>query len=642
MCLLLLFSRFLPPKIHFWQSFFEILSNNTYLWGSTGIISKTITMKSRRLLLSLLAFVVVLTAIAEDFDAIVVNSQQNKWASSNYFVKGINAINDEDLETALDMLEREVRQHPSSGYAVCNLAKCQFMAARNRMLGDIYSEDGGEQEVAAARERGDKEMSGTLPLLDKGIALLPAGDGEALCQAYRLKAAMLSSLENVDSTQVAECYDKAIAVHPCNAAYEDHMGLFFKDDEIVIADALALRKLYPDAPSYVKLLAIMAYRSEDYNQCLELCEEHHAMINSEDQSVIDEEMAALRLIALKSLGRDEEGMNLALHYIEEYDLADAISVYLQMAKNNPDLAEVQLKQRLFADNGDERVWNVMLARVMENKKDYGRALEFLSKVVKVMKEPFLYKEMALCYFMLADTDNALKYIDVATVLNGGEEFLPTRDDILINMGMASKVISEKMVGVELFKGVSGNDVSQRLSLADLLLQEHDYSRAADVMASIIDSVHYAKAYTLYAEALKGLGRTDEAQNYLQKITEIDAFNFSDIVYIVPAYYAVGKKEEALVQVKTMVEGCEKYLQNPEDDVIPSTYYDIAVVYAQMGESDKALEYLEKHFLHDDMPYNFGQIERDWRLDSVRGLPQYKALVEKYKKQWKSNAVSINQ
>jgi hypothetical protein len=34
------------------------------------------------------------------------------------------------------------------------------------------------------------------------------------------------------------------------------------------------------------------------------------------------------------------------------------------------------------------------------------------------------------------------------------------------------------------------------------------------------------------------------------------------------------------------------------------------------------------------------MERDWRLDNVRDLPQYKTLIEKYKTIWKNNATTI--
>lgn len=596
-------------------------------------------MKSIKLLFALLLLAMSMTALADDFEGVIVNTGQNKWASSKFFAKGIEAINDDDLEMAIDMFEKEVKLHPSNGYAICNLAHCQFLTAKNEMFTDIYSEDSSEQEIAAAKEKGNKGMSAVLPLLNKGISMLPSADGEAQCQAYRLKSSMLCSLAEVDSAEVAASYEKAIAIHPCVEAYEDHINFFFNNTDVVLADLKMLRKLNPDDPSYIKLQTLLAYRDKDYDQCLTLYEEHNDILNRDGENVIDEQMAAIQLMSLKSLGRDEKAMNLALKYIEEYELGDAISLYLQMAKNNPELAEMQLKQRLFAETGDERVWNTMLGRVMESQKDYRRALESLFKVEKVAHESFIFYEIAMCYYMLADTDNALKYIDVATLLDGGEEYLSTRDDILINMGKASKVISEKKMGMELIKNASGGEISQRLTLADLLLQERDYSQAADVMASIIDSTYSAKAYSIYAEALKGVGRTAEAQKYLQKITELDAFPYSDIVYIAPAYHALGREEGARNQAESLSQCWEDYQKDPDNEEKLSSCYDIAVVYAQLGDSDKAMEYLEKHFLHDDMPYNFGQIDRDWRLDSVRELPQFKALVEKYRKQWKSNAVS---
>ena len=599
-------------------------------------------MRFRVVIFSLLAIAVMLTAVAEDFDAIIVNTGQNKWASSKFFAKGIEAINDDDLEMAINMLEKEVKQHPSNGYAICNLAQCRFVAARLEVFKVIYSDDTNEQEKANAQERGNKDMSALLPLLDKGVSKLPSTDGEALCQAYRLKASMLRNLEPVDSTQVAECYEKAIAVHPCNDAYEGHMDFFFNNTEIVVADAQALRKLYPDDPTNVKLLAIMAYRSEDYSRCLALCEEYNAMLKSQEEDALDRQVASLQLMTLKELGRNEEAMNLALKYIEEYGLNDAAQIFMMVAQIEPELAEIKIKQRMFTESGDNMLlWNTMLGRIMQMKKDYGSALGYFKTVEKTDQVAFIYNEIAKCYYMLGDTENAVKYIDAATLMNEGEEYLSERDHMLVNCGMASKVISEKMTGMSLIKNIDDLQRQQLIALADLLLQEGDYSQTADVMASIIDSTYSAQAYTIYAQALKGLGRTDEAQSYLKKITELDSFPFSDLVYVAPAFYAVGKKEEARVQVESMVQGCEKYEQNPKDDEIPSSRYEIAVVYAQMGESDKALEYLETHFEHDAMPYNFGQIDRDWRLDSVRELPQFKVLVEKYRKQWKSNAISTN-
>lgn len=598
-------------------------------------------MKSRKLLFALLLLAMSMTSVAEDFDGILVNTKQNKWASSKFFAKGIEAINDDDLYEALEMFEKEMKQHPSNGYAICNLAQCQYIAARHEMFTVIYSEDSDDQEIAEAQEQGYKDMRAALPLLDKGIALLPTGDGEAQCQVYRIKASMLRSLDNVDSTQVAECYDKAIAAHPCNDAYEEHMDFFFNDPEIVTADALALRKLYPDDPSNVKLLAYMAYRNEDYAQSLELCEEYQAMLHSQGEEGLDTQVAAIRLMSLKYLGRNEEAMDLALSYIEDFEMGEAIQVYLLIAKNNPDIAEIKLKQRIFADNGDNMLWNTMLGHIMEFKKDYASALNYFKQEENNDHEAYILNEIAKCYYMLGDTQNALTYIDAATIMPDGGEYLLNRDEMLINLGMASKVISEKMTGVEIVKKIDDTEYLHRLNLAELLLQEQDFSQAATILEPLLDLDDGARALSLYATALNGMGRNDDAKKYLQQIVDINPIAQGDIFYLIPALNELGQCDEAKKQAEALAAQWMQYQIEPKDDSTPESCYNIATTFAQIGDSDTALEYLEKHFEHDDMPYNFGFIERDWRINSLRELPQFKRLVEKYKTQWKNNSKTFN-
>ena len=597
-------------------------------------------MRFRIVLFTLLVFAVCLSAIAEDFDGILINTKQNKWASSNYFAKGVEAINDDDIYTALDMFGMEVKQHPSNGYAICNLAQCQFTVARHDMYVDIYSDDRSNQEKEVAREKGFKGMRSALPLFDKGLSLLPTNDGEALCQAYRVKASMLLKLDDIDSTLVAECYDKAIAAHPCEDVYGEHINFFSENTEIVTADAQELRKLYPDNPMNVKLLTIMAYRNEDYSQCLALCEEYDAMLKSQGEDGIDSQVEAIHIMALKELGREDEAMDLCLKYIEDYELNEAAQIYMMLAEKEPELAEIKIKQRMFTESGNNILWNTMLGRIMEVKKDYSSALEYFKAVEKTDKEAFIFNEIANCYYMLGDIDNALLYIDAATIMDEGNEYFITRDKMLINSGMAGKLIGEKMTGLEVHKIINEDEFIQRMILAELLVDDHDYALAESILKPLIEMDDGASALSLYATALKGLGRDDEAQRCLRQITEIDPLPFSDTSELIAALHDLGRDEEAMEKADRLAQKWEnRQLHSQSDEEIPSCYT-LATVYAQLGVTDKALEYLEKHFIHDNMPYNFGIMERDWRLDNVRELPQYKTLVEKYKTIWKSNATTI--
>lgn len=598
-------------------------------------------MRFRIVLFTLLAFAVSFTAIAEDFDGILVNTKQNKWASSKYFAKGIEAINDDELYTALEMFEKEAKQHPSNGYAICNLAQCQFTTAKNEMYTDIYSDDRTDQEKEVAIEKGFTGMRAALPLFDKGMSLLPTTDGEALCQAYRMKATMLLNFEDIDSLQVVECYNKAIALHPCEEVYNEHMEFCFSNTEAVIADAQALRKICPDDPSNVKVLAVMAYRNKDYAQCLALCEEYNAMLKAQGEDGLDTQIASLKILSLKELDRDGEAMDLALTCITDYDFSDAIPLFLDLAEKNPDLAEIKVKQRMFADDGEEVLWNFVLGRIKKSKKDYTGALEYFKKVEKTERVALVYNEISNCYYMLGDTDKALKYIDAATVMAGGNDYLTNRDVMLVNLGMANKVINEKMTGVEIIKNVDETEFFQRFILAELLLQEHDYAQAAAILEPILDKDDGASALSVYAAALKGLGRDNEAKRCLQQIIEIDPLPDDDLPYRAVALYALGRGDEAIELANSLAQQWESHQLNPDDEKTPESCYTLATVFAQIGDSGKALEYLEKHFLHDSMPYNFGFMEHDWRLDNVRDLPQYKTLVEKYENIWKSNATPTN-
>ncbi len=62
--------------------------------------------------------------------------------------------------------------------------------------------------------------------------------------------------------------------------------------------------------------------------------------------------------------------------------------------------------------------------------------------------------------------------------------------------------------------------------------------------------------------------------------------------------------------------------NPDD---PLLLYNIACMYSLLGESDEALDYLEK-----SIDKGYGQknwVEHDSDLDSLRGLPRFKMIVE---------------
>ena len=57
-------------------------------------------------------------------------------------------------------------------------------------------------------------------------------------------------------------------------------------------------------------------------------------------------------------------------------------------------------------------------------------------------------------------------------------------------------------------------------------------------------------------------------------------------------------------------------------------YSFAVIYAGLGEKDKAFEYLDKEY--KDGSYNLGYLKTDPQLDSLRSDPRFAELIRRLK------------
>ena len=101
---------------------------------------------------------------------------------------------------------------------------------------------------------------------------------------------------------------------------------------------------------------------------------------------------------------------------------------------------------------------------------------------------------------------------------------------------------------------------------------------------------------------------------------------------------LGNTSEAHEAINSLATACESDIASKpgNHDFLETNVpcYDIAAAYAMLGDSDNALKFLDLHFTHDYLSYNFGRLERDSRFDSLRDLPRFNQLVEKYLKKWK--------
>jgi len=120
---------------------------------------------------------------------------------------------------------------------------------------------------------------------------------------------------------------------------------------------------------------------------------------------------------------------------------------------------------------------------------------------------------------------------------------------------------------------------------------------------------FVPARTLLARALVQTGRYDEA------IAELQAVGDSYSAMLAQVYAVAGRREEVEKVLKSLLAG------NTADPVLP---YEVALIYAALGDADPAMEWLQKAFrIHDP---NMVSLKTNPLLDPLRGDERFEDLL----------------
>lgn len=139
----------------------------------------------------------------------------------------------------------------------------------------------------------------------------------------------------------------------------------------------------------------------------------------------------------------------------------------------------------------------------------------------------------------------------------------------------------------------------------------DYTKAINISPKS-SYLYSARAY-LYDKT----GKHDLAKSDYQKVVELEKKSDYDCAYF--AYYALGDSIKAIEVMDSIL---------VRDSLIASAYYNAASLYSRMNRIPDALRYLE---ISLGKGYaNFFHISTDFDMDRLRELPEFKALIKKYK------------
>lgn len=503
-----------------------------------------------------------------------------KRPDSYNYSRGVEAINNNNAEEALDYLNKEINEHPDNGYAFAWIA-----LVRN------YNEEFGRALTAA----------------NIAVKKIPSKDKEYKAFAYGTRAKVYLNLE--DTIQALKDYSQAINVMPDDDRfYNQRAQVYYEQGKYDLADKDYLKmislkegdvmgymgigrnanaqKRYGDA---IKQFDYVVKLDQNYSSAYSFRAESYIGLKKYNEAIDD---------VITALGIDKDRKA----FYELQELAD--SAFEQTV--------AKLKAQKIKEP-NEQSWAYDLGVVYERAAKYNKAIAYYKESLEKESNIITASRISSCYDDLGDYDKALEYCDQAIALDSVKsDYLYQKANILDNAGHTQEAIN---------------------TMSDYIANTPDepagyYQRgwfkdhSGDIEGALED---YTMAITLepneaYAYLNRGVlyrlkGENAKAESDFKQVVRLDSIpeNAECSFY---AYYYLGQKDKAIEVLNTALDKDKKGI-----------CYDAACLYSVMGEKVKALSYLRQSL--EDGNRRFAHIKRDRDLDNIRNTEEFKVLLKEF-------------
>ena len=316
---------------------------------------------------------------------------------------------------------------------------------------------------------------------------------------------------------------------------------------------------------------------------------------------------------------------LKLKYYEEaaIDIVKALEIdndgkayRMMLSLKEPEAIEqVQSKlkrQTIFYPKQPE--WHYYLGVLFEANNRYKDAMAEYKKSYTLGHSAQIDERIASCYLSLGDYPSALRHINYSIDADSTDaDFYYMRANIYAELGRIDMSIADMSSYIELHpKSYYG--YYRRGWWKHMANQCLEALEDFEISKSITST--YTYSYDGAARCYMRMGDTIKATAEYEKLLTFDTIaDGGSCAHF--AYYFLGQEDKA-------VEWIEKMLLNDSTET-----YDAACTYALVGDTAKALEYLQKTL--DNGFVRFHHLEIDEDLNNIRNLESYKQLIDTYQK-----------
>ena len=503
-----------------------------------------------------------------------------KRPDSYNYSRGVEAINNNNAEEALDYLNKEINEHPDNGYAFAWIA-----LVRN------YNEEFGRALTAA----------------NIAVKKIPSKDKEYKAFAYGTRAKVYLNLE--DTIQALKDYSQAINVMPDDdRLYNQRAQVYYEQGKYDLADKDYLKmislkegdvmgymgigrnanaqKRYEDA---IKQFDYVVKLEPNYSSAYSFRAESYIGLKKYNEAIDD-------VISALGIDRDRKA------FYELQELAD--SAFEQT------VAKLKV-QKIKEPN--EQSWDYDLGIVYERAAKYNKAIAYYKESLEKESNIITASRISSCYDDLGDYDKALEYCNQAIALDSVKtNYLYEKANILDNAGRTQEAI----------KTMSDYIANTPDEPAGYYQRGWFKDHSGDIEGALED---YTMAITLqpneaYAYLNRGVlyrlkGENAKAESDFKQVVRLDSIP-EDAECSFYAYYYLGQKDKAIEVLNTVLDKDKK-----------GNCYDAACLYSVMGEKEKALSYLRQSL--EDGYRRFAHIKRDRDLNNIRNTEEFKVLLKEF-------------
>lgn len=503
-----------------------------------------------------------------------------KRPDSYNYSRGVEAINNNNAEEALDYLNKEINEHPDNGYAFAWIA-----LVRN------YNEEFGRALTAA----------------NVAVKKIPSKDKEYKAFAYGTRAQVYLNLE--DTIQALKDYSQAINIVPDDDRfYNQRAQVYYEQGKYDLADKDYLKmislkegdvmgymgigrnanaqKRYEDA---IKQFDYVVKLEPNYSSAYSFRAESYIGLKKYNEAIDD-------VISALGIDRDRKA------FYELQELAD--SAFEQT------VAKLKV-QKIKEPN--EQSWDYDLGIVYKRAAKYNKAIAYYKESLEKESNIITASRISSCYDDLGDYDKALEYCNQAIALDSVKtNYLYEKANILDNAGRtqeAIKTMSDYIANTPdepagyyqrgWFKDHSG-DIEGALE---------DYTMAITLQPNV------AYAYLNRGVLYRLKGENAKAESDFKQVVRLDSIP-EEAECSFYAYYYLGQKDKAIEILNTILDKDKK-----------GNCYDAACLYSVMGEKEKALSYLRQSL--EDGYRRFAHIKRDRDLNNIRNTEEFKVLLKEF-------------